>query len=115
MGKEESRELSPQLENKSNLEFIVKEKILLQLYIAGMSANSVRAIQNIKQLCNQYLSDQFELEIIDIYKNPSVAEEQKIVFSPSLIRQLPLPKKIFIGDLSDTKNVILGLGITFSE
>jgi circadian clock protein KaiB len=80
-----------------------------------MSENSIRAVQNITRLCEQYLTGRFDLEIIDIYKNPSVTEEQEIVFSPSLIRQLPLPKKTFIGDLSDTKKVILGLGISFKE
>ena len=103
------------MKNKLNPEFNNKEKIILQLYIAGMSENSMLAIQNIRQLCNQYLKDHFDLEIIDIYKNPSVAEEQKIVFSPSLIRQFPLPRKILIGDLSDTKKVILALGIKFKE
>jgi circadian clock protein KaiB len=101
--------------NKPKYESALREKIILRLYITGMSANSIRAIQNITQLCEQYLTGRFDLEIIDIYKNPSVAEEQKIVFCPSLIRQLPLPKKIFIGDLSDTKKVILGLGISFKE
>jgi circadian clock protein KaiB len=103
------------MENKSKFEIIVKEKIVLQLYITGMSENSVHAIQNITQLCDQCPKDRFDLEIIDIYKNPSVAEEQKIVFSPSLIRQFPLPKKILIGDLSDTKKLMLGLGISFKE
>ena len=101
--------------NKAKYESALKEKMILRLYIAGMSENSIRAIQNITLLCDQYLKDRVDLEIIDIYKNPSVAEEQKIVFSPSLIRQLPLPKKTFIGDLSDTKKVILGLGISFKE
>jgi circadian clock protein KaiB len=103
------------MENKPELERALAEKIILQLYITGMSENSIRAIQNITQLCEKYLADRFDLEIIDIYKNPSVAEEQEIVFSPSLVRQLPLPKKRFIGDLSDTKKVILGLGISFKE
>src|SRR5258708_36741311 len=103
------------MENKLKSELMVKEKIILQLYITGMLGNSVRGIQNINQLCDRYLKDQFDLEIIDIYKNPSVAEEQKIVFIPSLVRQLPLPRKTFIGDLSDTKKIILGLGITFKE
>ena len=103
------------MKNKSKLEYINKKKIFLKLYITGMSENSVRAIQNITQLCDQYLHGRVDLEIIDIYKNPSVAEEQMIVFSPSLIRQLPLPKRTFIGDLSDAKKVILGLGITFNE
>jgi circadian clock protein KaiB len=103
------------MKNKSNFESYSTEKIILRLYIAGMSSNSVLAIQNITKLCNQYPKDHFDLEIIDIYKNPSVALEQKIVFSPSLIRQFPLPRKTVIGDLSDTKKVIAGLGITFKE
>jgi circadian clock protein KaiB len=101
--------------NKPKYESSRKDKIILRLYITGMSENSIRAIQNITRLCEQYLTGRFDLEIIDIYKNPSVTEEQKIVFSPSLIRQFPLPKKTFIGDLSDTKKVILGLGISFKE
>ena len=101
--------------NKTQLKQVHKEKLFLQLYITGMSENSVRAIQNITQICNRYLENCFDLEIIDIYKNPSVAEEQMIVFSPSLIRQFPLPKKTLIGDLSDTKKVISSLGITFKE
>ena len=103
------------MKNKSKLEFALSEKVFLKLYIAGMSENSLRAIQNITLLCDRYLNGRFDLEIIDIYKSPSVAEEQKIVFSPSLIRQFPLPKKTFIGDLSDTEKVVLGLGINFKE
>src|SRR5579872_1412960 len=103
------------MKNKSKLECINTGKISLQLYITGMSENSVRAIQNITLLCDQYFNGRVDLEIIDIYKNPCVAEEQKIIFSPSLIRQFPLPKKTFIGDLSDAKKVLLGLGITSKE
>lgn len=103
------------MENKRKTGYNSKEKTVLQLYITGMSENSVRAIQNITQVCEQYLTDHFDLEIIDLYKNPAIAEEKRIVFSPSLIRLHPLPKKIFIGDLSDTKKVILGLGISFKE
>ena len=101
--------------NKPGPVYVVKEKLILQLYITGMSENSVRAIQNITQLCEKYFKDHFDLEIIDIYKDPSVAEKQEIVFSPSLIRQYPLPKKTLIGDLSDSKKVIAGLGFTFKE
>ena len=103
------------MENKPKPECVAGGKIILQLYITGMSENSVRAIQNITQICDRYPAGQFDLEIIDIYKNPSVAEEQKIVFSPSLVRQQPLPKKTFIGDLSDMEKVIRGLGVTFKE
>jgi len=101
--------------DKTQIDPFGKRKIVLQLYIAGMSDNSMRAIQNIKQLCCQYPENGFDLEIIDIYKDPELAVKQKIIFSPSLIRQFPLPQKTFIGDLSDTKNLILGLCINLKE
>lgn len=94
---------------------ITDEKLILQLYVAGMSPKSMEAIGNIKRLCDQHLKDAFELEIIDIYKNPEVAAEQHIVFSPSLIKRLPLPSKTLIGTLSDTDKVVKALGITFKE
>jgi len=94
-------------------DIIIEGKLVLQLYVSGMSPKSVEAIQNIKQLCDEYLKDAFELEIIDIYKNPELASEQSIVFSPSLIKQLPLPKKVLIGTLKDSEKVIKALGITF--
>jgi len=100
------------MKNKPKSEHVVSEKFILQLYITGMSENSIRAIENITLFCGQYLKGRFDLQIIDIYKDPSIAEEQKIVFSPSLIRQFPLPKRTLIGDLSDAKRVALGLGMT---
>jgi circadian clock protein KaiB len=93
----------------------IGNKLVLQLYVSGMSANSMRAIGNIKRLCEEYLKEGFDLEIIDIYKNPSLAEEQQIVFTPSLIKLQPLPKKIFIGSMSDTKKLIDGLRIINNE
>ena len=101
------------MKKKSAEKFITSDKVVLQLYVSGMSPKSMEAIENIKRLCDQYLEDAFELEIIDIYKHPEVLEEQHIVFSPSLVKQLPPPKKTFIGTLSETEKVIKGLGITF--
>lgn len=94
---------------------IVTDKLKLQLYVSGMSPKSLEAIRNIKQLCDEYLKDAHELEIIDIYKNPELASEHKIVFSPSLIKQLPLPKKVLIGTLEDSEKVIKALGISFEK
>lgn len=99
----------------SNGEKNVREKLILQLYVSGMSAKSMLAIGNIKRVCEKYVKGGFELEVIDIYKNPSLASEQQIVFSPSLVKLLPLPKKVFIGSLSDTNKLIRGLGITINE
>lgn len=77
-----------------------------------MTENSMLAVENIRGICDEYLAGNFELEIIDLYKDPTIAEEQKIVFSPSLIKILPLPRKMLIGRFSDKEKVIRGLGIT---
>lgn len=88
-------------------------KLVLQLYVSGMSQKSMEAIENLRRICSDDLKDLFELEIIDIYKNPEAASAQHIVFTPSLIKQLPLPKKILIGNLKDSQKVIKALGIKF--
>jgi circadian clock protein KaiB len=103
------------MKKKTPPDVIVEGKLILQLYISGMSPKSLEAIKNIKRLCDEYLKDAFELEVIDIYKNPELASKQSIVFSPSLIKQLPLPKKVLIGTLKDTEKVVKALGITFRK
>jgi len=91
---------------------ILEGTFVLKLYVSGMSSKSMKAIENIKLLCDEHLRGSFELEIIDIYKNPKLASEQHIVFSPSLLKKLPLPQKTLVGTLSDTKKVLHALGIT---
>ena len=91
------------------------EEYILQLYVTGMSPKSVAAIDNITRLCQKFLHGAFHLEIIDLYKNPEAASEQQIVFSPSLIKQFPLPKKILIGTFENTEKVIKALGISTTE
>ena len=103
------------MKKKSIPKLITEDKLILQLYVSGMSPKSMEAIENIKRLCDEHLHDTFELEIIDIYKNPESAVEQHIVFSPSLIKKLPLPRKTLIGTLSDTEKVVKALGITFKK
>lgn len=88
------------------------KKMSLQLYVSGMSQKSMNAIENIKQICDEHLKDCFDLEIIDIYKNPEKTLQNQVVFSPSLIRNLPLPKKTLVGTFTDTNKVITALGIT---
>jgi circadian clock protein KaiB len=89
----------------------MEDKLVLQLYVSGMSPRSLEAIRNVRQFCDEYLKDAYELQIIDIYKHPEIATEQSIVFSPSLIKQYPLPRKVLIGTLKDTEKVIKALGI----
>jgi len=100
---------------KKRTTLIPEQKIVLQLFVSGMSIKSMEAIQDIKRLCDEHLKDYFELEIIDIYKNPTLLSEQHIVFSPSLVKHLPLPRKVLIGNFSDTDKVIKALGIQFKD
>jgi circadian clock protein KaiB len=103
------------MKEKANANIIVENKLVLQLYVSGMSPKSMEAIENIKRLCDEHLNDAFELEIIDIYKNPEVASQQQIIFSPSLIKNLPLPKKTLVGNFSNKEKVIKALGIVFKK
>jgi len=100
---------------KPDIVFQPAGKLILQLFVSGMSPKSMDAIENIKRLCDKHLEGAFDLEIIDLYKNPEAATINQVVFSPSLIKQLPPPKKTLVGDFSDTKKVIKGLGIIVKE
>jgi circadian clock protein KaiB len=103
------------MKKKSSPKLITRDKLVLQLYVSGMSPKSMEAIENIKRICDEHLEGAFELEVVDLYKNPEVAAEQHIVFSPSLIKHSPLPKKTMIGNLSDTEKIVKALGITFKK
>ena len=92
-----------------------KGVLVLQLFVAGMSQRSMEAIENVRNLCNLYLKDKFTLEIIDLYKHPEAAEEQQIIFSPSLVKLHPLPKKTMIGNFTNLENVIKTFGINVSK
>ena len=103
------------MKNTSKNKLLIEDKLLLRLYVSGMTASSMEAIENIKHFCHEYLQGAFELEIIDLYKSPELASEAQVVFSPSLIKYLPLPKKTLIGTFSDKEKVIRGLGIRIKE
>jgi len=103
------------MKKKSEPMIISDNTLVLQLYVSGMSPRSMEAIENINKICAEFLEDSFQLEIIDLYKHPEVASEQQIIFSPSLIKRRPLPKKTLVGTFSDSRKVIRGLGITIKE
>ena len=84
---------------------------VLTLYVAGMNPRSARAVSNIKELCEQELSDHYELEVIDIYRQPNLAEGEQIIAVPTLIKKLPLPLRRFIGDMSDREQMLIGLDL----
>jgi circadian clock protein KaiB len=86
-----------------------ESRLQLQLYVAGMSAKSMEAIDNITKICEENFPGGFDLLIIDIYKKPEMAHEQQIIFSPSLIRLNPLPKKILIGNFTKKEKILMAL------
>jgi circadian clock protein KaiB len=83
----------------------------LRLYITGRTTNSARAIENLRKICELELRNQFEVEVIDVLENPEMAEAEKILATPTLVRRLPEPVRKIIGDLSDRERVLLGLNI----
>ena len=87
------------------------EKLSLKLFVTGASPNSAKAVSNLKDICEKYFENRYELEIIDVYQQPIKASEEQIVALPMLLKFLPPPIKRFIGDLSDTQKVLKGLGI----
>jgi circadian clock protein KaiB len=84
-------------------------KYILKLYITGNSTKSQRAIANILRICRDELAEQYVVEIIDVLEQPYLAEEEKILVTPTLIKQLPPPLQRIIGDMSNTQKVLLGL------
>lgn len=84
---------------------------VLKLYVTGLTPNSLKAIENIKAICRDHLEGRFELEVIDIYKRPDLAREAQIIAAPTLIKNLPLPLRRFIGDLSNIEKILAGLDL----
>ena len=81
----------------------------LHLYITGASPNSIRAIENVKRICEQYFKGKYELEIVDVYQQPQLALKEQLVALPMLIKTFPLPIKKWIGDMCDENKIIAGL------
>jgi circadian clock protein KaiB len=86
-----------------------------RLYVAGQTPKSLAAIANLRRLCDQHLPGRFNIHIIDLMENPSLAQRDQILAVPTLIRQLPEPIRRIIGDLSNTERVLYGLEIEASE
>lgn len=83
----------------------------LRLYVAGQSPRSVRALENLRKVCDEHLAGRYRVEVIDLLVNPALARGDEIVAVPTLVRKLPAPIRKIIGDLSDTDRVLVGLQI----
>jgi circadian clock protein KaiB len=83
----------------------------LRLFVTGTTPRSARAIQNIRAICEDNLKGRYDLEVIDIYQHPEQIKPEQIVVTPTLVKELPLPLRKMIGDLSNKEQVLIGLDI----
>jgi circadian clock protein KaiB len=86
-------------------------RYVLRLYVAGMTPRSSRAITNIKEICEEHLKGLYNLQVVDLYQQPMLAEGHQIIAVPTLIKKLPVPLRRIIGDLSDREKVLIGLDL----
>jgi|ERR1035437_1398672 circadian clock protein KaiB len=86
-------------------------RYILRLYVADLMPKSTLAIDNIKKICEENLQGQYELEVIDLYQQPQLAQGDQIVALPALIKKWPSPLRRIIGDMSDTERVLVGLDL----
>ncbi len=84
---------------------------VLRLYVTGTTARSARAISNVKRMCEQHLEGHYQLEVIDLYQQPHLAAQKQIIAAPTLIKELPLPVRRVLGDMSRTERVLVVLGV----
>ncbi|WP_084214443.1 circadian clock KaiB family protein [Terriglobus sp. TAA 43] len=84
-------------------------KYVFRLYVAGNSNRSRQAITNVREICERYLAGNYELDVVDVYQQPEVTKHADVIALPTLIKELPFPPKKFVGDMSDTERIVVGL------
>jgi circadian clock protein KaiB len=88
-----------------------RAKYVLRLYVTGMTPKSTQAIANVQELCETHLAGRYELKVIDIYQQPTLAKGEQIIATPTLIKKLPLPLRRLIGNMSDTERFLVGIDL----
>lgn len=91
------------------------EHFVLRLYVTGMTPRSVKAIENIKRLCEEHLQGRYDLEVIDVYQHPELAEDAQLLAAPTMIKELPLPLRRFVGDMSNEEKILVRLDLQPKE
>ena len=105
------RDATGAFERELKRKALKRAKYILRLYVTGSSGRSLRAVRNLKKLCDEHLSNDYDLEVIDIYKDPEAAREAQIIAAPTLVKKLPQPIRKFVGDLSNTQKILVGLDV----
>src|SRR5262245_14053674 len=83
----------------------------LLLFVTGHTQKSIRAVQNVRRLCDKLLPGRYDLQVIDLYQQPELAAQHQLVAAPTLLKILPLPPRMLVGDMSDARRVLAGLGL----
>ncbi len=104
--KDSLKEFEKALEQRSD------KMVVLKLYVSGATKRSSRAIENIRNFCEERLKGRYKLEIIDIYQQPELLQHEQVIAAPTLIKELPPPLRRLIGDMSDQEKILIGLNIT---
>ena len=97
--------------NKLKPNKLKPDPILLRLYVAGQTPKSMTAFANLKNICEEHLAGRYQIEVVDLLKNPTLARGDQILAIPTLVRKLPEPVRKIIGDLSNTERVLIGLDL----
>ena len=87
------------------------DHMVLRLYVAGQSPHALRAVTNVQRICAEDLGGRYRLEVIDLYQQPHLAQGEQIIALPALIKKLPPPPRMVIGDMSDARRVLAGLNL----
>ena len=91
------------------------EKYSLRLYVTGTTPKSICAITNVKKICETHLKGRYKLQVVDIYQQPALAKDEQIIAAPTLIKSLPLPLRKFIGDMTRSDRILIGLDLPRSK
>jgi len=92
-----------------------ERKYVLRLYVAGLTPRSQEAIRTVTALCEEHLAGRYELEVIDLYQQPTLAKGEQIIAAPTLIKKLPQPLRRFIGSMADRDRILVGLDLRPKE
>jgi circadian clock protein KaiB len=88
-----------------------RERYVLRLYVTGLTPRSTRAIAILRAVCEAHLPGRYDLEVIDLYEHPELAQDEQIIAAPTLVRELPLPLRRLVGNLCDVVRVLVGLNL----
>ena len=94
---------------------IPTERYVLRLYVTGLTSRSTRAITSVREVCEQHLAGNYDLEIIDVYQSPARIIQDQVVAIPTLVKCMPPPTRLMVGDMSNRQRLLVGLGLPLDD